>query len=210
MTILLYIIHYYFCSTVSSAVSCCRSYLRLLSLLLCNWGEKEKFESVWESSWLQSPDLYSKVIYCIYIMNALSYSWSFIKTDQLKPKEMGIYHAELYWSMSTRDLPWPRSCCSSTTLQLWFNGKWTSGDIPRTSSLHSTSSCPRSLMALQEYLPPSNRLGLRMFRVNTPWLFCIRNLGSSPMIILFFIQMIFGCRTVCCRRKHNWRGEGSV
>lgn len=63
---------------------------------------------------------------------------------------------------------------------------------PRTSSLHSTTSSPRSLTAMQEYFPPSKGLGLRMFRVSTPWLFCIKYFGSSPMIILFFIQIIFG------------------
>lgn len=64
--------------------------------------------------------------------------------------------------------------------------------IPRTSSLHSTSSTPRSLTALHVYFPPSNKLGFRMFKVSTPWLFCMRNFGSSPIIILFFIQIIFG------------------
>lgn len=63
---------------------------------------------------------------------------------------------------------------------------------PRTSSLHSTTSLPRSLTAMQEYFPPSKGLGLRMFRVSTPWLFCIKYFGSSPMIILFFIQTILG------------------
>lgn len=65
---------------------------------------------------------------------------------------------------------------------------------PRTSSLHSTKSSPRSLTAMQEYFPPSKGLGLRIFRVSTPWLFCIKYFGSSPMIILFFIQIILGCR----------------
>lgn len=66
------------------------------------------------------------------------------------------------------------------------------GSLPRTSTLHSTSSWPRSLTALHEYLPLSNRHGLRMFRVSTPCLFCIRYLGSSPITMLFFIQIIFG------------------
>lgn len=65
---------------------------------------------------------------------------------------------------------------------------------PRTSTLHSTTSLPRSLTAMQEYFPPSKGLGLRMFRVSTPWLFCIKYFGSSPMIILFFIQTILGWR----------------
>lgn len=65
--------------------------------------------------------------------------------------------------------------------------------LPLMSSLHSTSSLPSSLTAMQEYLPPSKVLGLRMLRVSTPWLFCIKYFGSSPIIILFFIQTILGC-----------------
>lgn len=42
MTILLYIIHYYSCSAVSSAVSCRRSFLRVLSFFLYNCRERER------------------------------------------------------------------------------------------------------------------------------------------------------------------------
>lgn len=81
----------------------------------------------------------------------------------------------------------------SNLAQLQSNKPWPSPpSLPRTSSLHSTSSLPRSLTAIQEYLPPSKVLGLRMLRVSTPWLFCIKYFGSSPMIILFFIQIILG------------------
>ena len=108
---------------------------------------------------------------------------------------MEICHAELHWRLSER----------LTALGLWHYGRGSSESVPRTSSLQSTSSTPSSLVALQVYLPPSNRLGLRIFRVNTPWWFCIRNLGSSPMIMLFFIQMIFGWGTGCWRKMQNWR-----
>lgn len=67
-------------------------------------------------------------------------------------------------------------------------------DLRLTSSLQETIASPCSLTALHMYTPPSKLLGLRISREQMPWLFNCLNLGSSPMIIWFFIHWILGCR----------------
>lgn len=62
-----------------------------------------------------------------------------------------------------------------------------------TSSLQLTVASPWSFLALQEYTPPSKLPGLRISREQMPWTQICLNLGSSPIIIWFFIHTILGC-----------------
>lgn len=62
-----------------------------------------------------------------------------------------------------------------------------------TSSLQLTVASPWLLMALQEYTPPSKLPGLRISREQIPWTQICLNLGSSPIIIWFFIHWTLGC-----------------
>lgn len=56
-----------------------------------------------------------------------------------------------------------------------------------------TVASPWLLMALQEYTPPSKFPGLRISREQIPWTQICLNLGSSPIIIWFFIHWTLGC-----------------
>lgn len=67
-------------------------------------------------------------------------------------------------------------------------------DLRLTSSLQVTIASPCAFLARQEYTPPSKLPGLRISREQMPWLLICLNLGSSPMIIWFFIHSILGCR----------------
>ena len=67
-------------------------------------------------------------------------------------------------------------------------------DLRLTSSLQLTVASPWSFLALQEYTPPSKLPGLRISREQIPWTQICLYLGSSPMIIWFFIHWILGCR----------------
>lgn len=62
-----------------------------------------------------------------------------------------------------------------------------------TSSLQVTTASPWAFMALQVYTPPSKVLGLRISREQMPCTQICLNLGSSPMIIWFFIHWTLGC-----------------
>lgn len=62
-----------------------------------------------------------------------------------------------------------------------------------TSSLQLTVASPWSFMALQEYTPPSKLPGLRISREQIPWTQICLYLGSSPIIIWFFIHWTLGC-----------------
>lgn len=74
-------------------------------------------------------------------------------------------------------------------------------DLRLTSSLQVTIASPCAFLALQEYTPPSKLPGLRISREQMPWLLICLNLGSSPMIIWFFIHSILGCREG--KKKHE-------
>lgn len=63
-----------------------------------------------------------------------------------------------------------------------------------TSSLQLIVASPWSFLALQEYTPPSKLQGLRISREQIPWTQICLNLGSSPIIIWFFIHITLGCR----------------
>lgn len=71
---------------------------------------------------------------------------------------------------------------------LFINTCYTLFNLRLTSSLQETTASPCSLMALHMYTPPSKLLGLRISREQIPWLFICLYLGSSPIIIWFFIH----------------------
>ena len=81
---------------------------------------------------------------------------------------------------------------------------WRMWYVRLTSSLQDTVASPWAFLALQEYTPPSKQDGLRISSEQMPWVVILRNLGSLPMIIWFFIHSISGWEEEEERIQSHW------